>query len=82
MHFFSMVRGSLVALAALSGTAAGMGLGHGMTPFTRDIKLSAELGIHPDILLGQRTSVHAVASASLEDTIEAEYASVCCNCPG
>jgi hypothetical protein len=71
-----MVRGPLVALAALSGTAAGMGL------YKRDIKLSAELGIHPDILLAQRTTVHAVAAASLEQTVEAEYVSVCCNLPG
>jgi hypothetical protein len=50
--------------------------------YKRDIKLSAELGIHPDILLAQRTTVHAVAAASLEQTVEAEYVSVCCNLPG
>ncbi|KAJ5770934.1 uncharacterized protein N7511_002985 [Penicillium nucicola] len=71
-----MMRGSWVALAALSGTAAGMGLGHGATKFKRDIKLSAELGIHPDILLGQRTSVAAVAGASLDQNVKAEYVSL------
>jgi hypothetical protein len=59
-------------LSALSGTAAMVS----HTPFKRDLRLSAELGVHPDELLAYRTSVHAVASARLDASIEAEYASV------
>lgn len=79
MHFSTMARGTSV-LAALSGTAAGMGIG--MTPFKRDLKLSAEFGVHPDTLLAQKTSVHAVASAQLDDVVEAEFVSVCSRCWG
>lgn len=70
-----MVRGATV-LAALSGTAAGMGIG--MTRFKRDVKLSAELGVNPDTLLVHKTTVYDVASAQLDNVIDAEYASVCC----
>ncbi|KAJ5162771.1 Peptidase S28 [Penicillium coprophilum] len=66
MHF------STAVLAALSGTAAGIVT----SPFKRDLKLSAELGIHPDILLNHKTTVHAVASAQLDTTIETEWASL------
>jgi len=59
-------------LSALSGTAAMVG----HTPFKRDLKLSAELGVHPDELLVYKSSVHAVASARLDESIQAEYASV------
>ena len=60
MHFSTVARGTAV-LAALSGTAAGVVT----SPFKRDLKLSAELGIHPDTLLGHKTSVQAVASGRL-----------------
>jgi hypothetical protein len=65
-------------LIALSGTAAMVG----HTPFKRDLKLSAELGVHPDELLASKTSVNAIASARLDTSIPAEYASVsnrCCS---
>jgi hypothetical protein len=74
MHLSIMVRGAAV-LAALSGTAAATGIG--MTRFKRDLKLSAELGINPDTLISQKTTVHSVATAQLDSIIKAEYASVC-----
>jgi hypothetical protein len=61
-----------VFLSALSGTAAMVG----HTSFKRDLKLSAELGIHPDELLASKTSVHAIASAQIDTDFDAEYASV------
>ncbi|CAI7578958.1 unnamed protein product [Penicillium bialowiezense] len=59
-------------LWALSGTAAML------TPssFKRDLKLSAELGIHPDELLASRKSLHAIASAQADTRIEAEFVSL------
>ncbi|KAJ5834206.1 Peptidase S28 [Penicillium robsamsonii] len=63
---------STVVLAALSGTAAGILT----SAFKRDLRLSADLGIHPDDLLNQKTSVHAIASAQVDRTIEAEYISL------
>lgn len=60
-------------MAALSGTAVGMVT----SPFKRDLKLSAELGIHPDTLLSQKTTVHAIANSQLDSIIKAEYVSVC-----
>ncbi|KAJ5961154.1 uncharacterized protein N7479_008304 [Penicillium vulpinum] len=71
MHFSTMVRGSAV-LAALSGTAAGIVT----SPFKRDLRLSAEFGIHPDILLGQKTSVKAITSARVGSAVKAEYVSI------
>ena len=72
MHFSTMIRG-ILTLTALSGTAAGIIT----SPFKRDLKLSAELGIHPDILLSQKTTVHDVTNSQLDASIEAEYISVC-----
>lgn len=72
MHFSTIVRGTAV-LAALSGTAAGIVT----SSFKRDLKLSAELGVYPDILLSQKTSVYAVSNAQLDVVVEAEYVSVC-----
>jgi hypothetical protein len=72
MHFSTMMKG-IATLAALSGTAAGIVT----SQFKRDLKLSAELGIHPDILLGQKTTVHDVTNSQLDATIETEYVSVC-----
>lgn len=71
MHFSNMVRGSAI-LAALSGTAAGIVT----SPFKRDLKLSAELGVHPDTLLGHKTTVHAIANSQLDSIVTAEYVSV------
>ncbi|CAI7609392.1 unnamed protein product [Penicillium glandicola] len=70
MHFSTVVRGSI--LAALSGTAVGIAT----SPFKRELRLSAELGVQPDILLAQKTSVHAVTSAQLDAIIDAEYATL------
>lgn len=72
MHFSTVARGTAV-LAALSGTAAAIVT----SPFKRDLKLSAELGIHPDTLLGHKTSVQAVASGQADEIVKAEYISVC-----
>lgn len=74
MQLSTMVRGATV-LAALSGTAVGMGIG--MTRFKRDLKLSAELGVNPDTLFVHKTTMHDVASAQLDKVVDAEYASVC-----
>ncbi|KAJ5514934.1 Peptidase S28 [Penicillium fimorum] len=63
---------STAILAALASTAAGLLT----SPFTRNLKLAAELGIHPDILLDQKTSVRAIASSQLGKTIDAEYVSL------
>ncbi|KAI2707434.1 hypothetical protein CBS147332_7088 [Penicillium roqueforti] len=71
MHFSTIVRGTAV-LAALSGTAAGIVT----SSFKRDLKLSAELGVYPDILLSQKTSVYAVSNAQLDVVVEAEYVSL------
>ncbi|KAJ5774893.1 hypothetical protein N7457_009789 [Penicillium paradoxum] len=73
MYFSTIARGTAV-LAALSGTAAGMGAS--MSRFKRDLKLSAEFGVPPDVLLSQKTSVYDVTSAELDDLVEAEYASL------
>lgn len=72
MNFSTMIKG-FATLAALSGTAAGIVT----SPFKRDLKLSAELGIHPDILLGHKTTVHDVTNSQLDAPIEAQYVSVC-----
>lgn len=72
MHFSTVARGTAV-LAALSGTAAGVVT----SPFKRDLKISAELGIHPDTLLGHKTSVQAVASSQVDEIVKAEYVSAC-----
>lgn len=72
MHFSTVARGTAV-LAVLSGTAAGIVT----SPFKRDLKLSAELGIHPDTLLGHKTSVQAIASGQVDEIVKAEYVSVC-----
>ncbi|KAJ5275760.1 hypothetical protein N7524_001913 [Penicillium chrysogenum] len=71
MHFSTVVKG-IATLTALSGTAAGIVT----SQFKRDLKLSAELGIHPDTLLGQKTTVHDVTNSQLDETIEAEYVSI------
>ena len=59
-------------LCALSGTAAA--LHH--TSFKRDLKLSAQLGIHPDELIRSKTSMHAIADIESNSSIKAEYVSV------
>lgn len=59
-------------LAALSGTAAMVS----HTSFKRDLRLSAQLGIHPDQLLAAKGSINALASADLDTDIKAEYVSV------
>jgi hypothetical protein len=61
-----------IFLTALSGTAAMMG----HTPFERDLKLSAELDVHPDELLASKSALRTVTSARLDTTIPAEYVSV------
>ncbi|KAJ5184302.1 Peptidase S28 [Penicillium cf. griseofulvum] len=66
MHF------STAVLAVLSGTAAGIAT----SQFKRDLRLSAELGVHPDILLRQKTSVHAIASTWLDGAIKPEHISL------
>lgn len=71
MHFSTVARGTAV-LAVLSGTAAGIVT----SPFKRDLKLSAELGIHPDTLLGHKTSVQAIASGQVDEIVKAEYVSL------
>ncbi|CAG7921513.1 unnamed protein product [Penicillium olsonii] len=59
-------------LCALSGTAAA--LHH--TSFKRDLKLSAQLGIHPDELIRSKTSMHAIADIESNSSIKAEYVSL------
>lgn len=58
-------------LCALSGTVATLT----PTSFKRDVKLSAEWGIHPDQLLS-KTSMHAIADAQANISIKAEFVSV------
>lgn len=59
-------------LAALSGTAAMVS----HTSFKRDLRLAAQLGIHPDQFLASKGSINALASADLDTHIKAEYVSV------
>ncbi|CAG8933986.1 unnamed protein product [Penicillium salamii] len=58
-------------LCALSGTVATLT----PTSFKRDLKLSAEWGIHPEQLLS-KTSMHAIADAQTNISIKAEFVSL------
>ncbi|KAJ5618679.1 hypothetical protein N7528_006790 [Penicillium herquei] len=55
-----------VALIAVQGAAASFG------PFRRDLKLMAEMGLDPDVMRAQKTSVHSVVKESSDDVV-AEY---------
>lgn len=46
-----------VAMAGLSGTAAAMGMG----AIRRELRMAAEMGINPDLMLKQQKSAHALA---------------------
>lgn len=63
-----------VVLAALSATAASMGL-PGVV-HRRDLRLSAEMGVSPDVLRSLKKSVHAIAKENAGDVIAPHYASV------
>ena len=63
-----------VSVMALSGTAIATGLTG--TLFRRDLKLAAEMGITPDILLSQKKSIHTIAHETAMSDIAAEYVSV------
>lgn len=61
-----------VALAALAGTTAAMGL----NMFGRDFTLAGELGIGPGELLSNHRSVHEIALQKTAQNLTAQYATV------
>ncbi|KAJ5551612.1 hypothetical protein N7535_000443 [Penicillium sp. DV-2018c] len=71
MRLSSMLHRTAV-LAAVSGTAAATGIG--TTLFKRNLGLSAELGVDPDTLISQKTTMREVVTAQLDSIVEAEYA--------
>ncbi|KAJ5101402.1 hypothetical protein NUU61_003624 [Penicillium alfredii] len=63
-----------VALAALSGQAAAMGLS--TTLARRDLRLSAEKGINPEMFMRLRDSVHAQVTEGAGPAVAEEYVSI------
>lgn len=61
-----------VALAALSGTTAAMG----MNIFRGDFTLAGELGIGPGELLSKQMSVHEIALQRTAQNLTTQYATV------
>lgn len=61
-----------VALAALSGTTAAMG----MNMFRLDFTLASELGIAPGELLRRGRSVHEIALQDTSQNLTAQWATV------
>lgn len=71
---FSVVNLVVAILAALSGTAASMGMS--TTSFKRDLALAAQLGISPDVLLSQGKSVHKAVKERVHHNVTTEWATV------
>lgn len=61
-----------VALAALSGTTAAMGL----NTFRRDFMWASQLGIGPDELFNRQNSLHPVDLQSGAQNLTAQYVTV------
>lgn len=70
--YFSVVARFAVALVAVSGTAAGMGL----NMFRRDMTLAGELGVAPGELLSKQRSAHEIAMRRASQNLTAYYATV------
>ncbi|KAJ5885379.1 hypothetical protein N7495_009889 [Penicillium taxi] len=62
-----------LVLAAISATTS---MGLSVTPFHQDLKLSAQMGISPDVMLIQKKSIHEIAHESDSDNINSEYVDV------
>lgn len=73
MHFAML--SSLVTLAVLSGTSVAMGLSQGN--LRRDLKLAAEMGMDPDMILRGGRTVHAISHAIEISSLTPEYVEVC-----
>ncbi|KAJ5999392.1 hypothetical protein N7451_007202 [Penicillium sp. IBT 35674x] len=54
---------------SVAGSAASMGIS---SPFRRDLKLMAQMGINPDIILNKKESVHTLVARN-SDEIKEEY---------
>lgn len=72
MYFSAVASRFAVALAAVSGTAAGMGL----NMLRRDMLLAGELGITPGELLSKQRSVHEIVMGRASQNLTAQYATV------
>lgn len=72
MHL-SMIQ-SMATLAILSGTSVCMGLSQGH--LKRDLKLAAEAGINPDVMLRGGGNMHAMVHAIEEANITPQYIEV------
>lgn len=57
---------------SMAGSAASMGIA---SPFRRDLKLMAQMGFSPDVILSKKESVHTLAARS-SDEIQEEYVMV------
>lgn len=73
MHFTML--SSLVTLAVLLGTSVAMGLSQGN--LRRDLKLAAEMGMDPDMILRGGRTGHAIAHAIEISSLTPEYVEVC-----
>lgn len=71
--YLAMMTRLAVVLAAAS-TAASMGMP--VTAVRRDLRLSAEMGVNPDIMLSLKKSANALAEEGIVHTIDAQYAEV------
>ena len=59
-------------MLSMAGSAASMGIS---SPFRRDLKLMAQMGISPDIILSKKESVHTLVARN-SDEIKEEYVMV------
>ncbi|KAJ5949970.1 hypothetical protein N7454_001554 [Penicillium verhagenii] len=64
---FAMMRWAVVL--SVMGAAASMGLS---SPFRRDLRIMAEMGVSPDLILSRSESIHTIASTN-SDNVTAEY---------
>ncbi|KAJ5116728.1 hypothetical protein N7456_001076 [Penicillium angulare] len=73
MHLAMFARWALALTMAPALTTA---MGISSSPFRRELKLMAEMGLDPDVVLSQKKgSVHAIANNSTDEVI-AEYVSI------
>lgn len=57
---------------SVAGSAASMGIS---SPFHRDLKLMAQMGVSPDVILSKKESMHSLVARN-SDEITAEYVMV------
>lgn len=64
----------LAVVLAAASTAASMGLP--VTAIRGDLRISAEMGVNPDIMLSLKKSANALAEEGIPHTVDAQYVEV------